>query len=366
MVQTITSKFKWVLDITAVETLLRKLQIRDEVINYVCRASREVAQAENLPEFFEFCGSWQEHVKQQTADNYSPRWQVLAIVSSFPEVIENHRARGVSWEITRATLADFQRDTRIDNATEKLWKFNRLSWMCNHVSGNLFEIGRLQYIPEKFGYKFRIYKNSESGEIISLALPGLHCTSQGLLCDDATAFETILEENEEGIVGHPVLANGIISSIVQKIPATSKVLLDADSTVAIIHIPSGSKLDRADCCQSLRDASDFFKKYFPDIQIRAFCTCTWLLDPELRKILPADSNIASFGALFLPLTITNANDGQLRERVFDNAEWEQSKAENSLQKAILNHHKNGGEFRSAAGFILPEEIESYSLQNVTA
>lgn len=358
MVQTIASQFNWVLDIEVMESLLRRLQICDGVIDYVMDALHQVKQSDCLSEFFEFCSSWQEHAKQNTADDYSPQWQALAVISSFPEAIKGHRARAIPWEITRATLADFQRDARGDYGTGSAWEFNRISWMTNHVGGRFFEIGRLQYIPGKFGNKFRVYQNDENGEIISFALPGIKCTPQGWPQDDATAFETILEETDDGIVGHPTLANSAISSSIQKIPAASKLLLDANSTVAIIHIPSGGKLTRANCCQSLQDANGFFEKYFPEIQIHGFCTGTWLLDPELRKVLPSDSNIVSFGALFHLLTSTNANDRQLLERAFGSAEWSQCKANNSLQKAILNHHNSGGEFRSTAGFILSEEINS--------
>ncbi|MEO6906468.1 MAG: acyltransferase domain-containing protein [Abditibacteriaceae bacterium] len=355
MVQKQFSKFDWVLNIDVVETLLRQLQIRDEVIDYVCVASRQVAQSDDSSAFFEFCNSWQAHTTHQTVENFPAKWQALAVVASFPEAMEKHRTRTIPWEVTKATLADFQRDARGEHGAKHAWEFHRLSWMRNHISGNFFEIGRLQYIPGKFGYKFRVYGDSESGKIISFALPGLKCTQQGWPCDDATAFETALEETDEGFVGFPALANGAISSTAKQIPADSKVLLNGDSTVAIIHIPSGGRLDRDDCCQSLHDAKDFFEKYFAEIQIDAFCTATWLLDPELGKVLP-DSNIADFGQLFHPLALKNGNDHQLRERVFGDAEWDQCSAENSLQRAILNHHKNGGEFRSTAGFILSEEI----------
>lgn len=356
------SQFEWIFNVEVVEALLRQLQIRDEVVEYVVEALLQVAQSDALLEYFEFCNSWQSH--SQTAGDYPPGWQALAVISSFPKAMEKHRVRGIPWEITRATLADFQRDARGDYGCGKAWEFNRLSWMRNHVSGNFFEIGRLQYIPGKFGYPFRVYLNSKNGEVISFALPGLKCTWQGWPCDGATAFETILEESSEGILGNPALANGAISSSVLQIPAGSKILLDVDSTVGQIHIPSGGKLDRDDCCHSLHDAKNFFQKYFPEIQIQAFCTATWLLDPELAKVLPS-SNVASFGQLFHSLALINGNDRQLRERVFGDAEWDQCKAENSLQKAILNQHKNGGEFRSTAGFILPQEIESFQYEFAT-
>ncbi len=363
MNQTTLTQFNWILDIDFVGKLLRELGFRENIIAYVNKASREVAQSSDRSGFFEFCNSWQEHAKQQTAGDYPPGWQALAVISSFPKAIEDHRKRGVSWEITRATLADFQRDARGEHEPKHAWEFNRLSWMRNHVSGKFFEIGRLQYVLGTFGYMFRVYQHSENGEIISFALPGLKCTSQGWPCDGATAFETILEEKNDGIVGHSTLANGAINSTTQRIPSDSKVLLDADSTVASIHIPSGGKLDRAACCQSLQEAKNFFEKYFPETRINAFCTATWLLDPELGKVLSPDSNVAAFGRLFHPLASVNGNDRQLLERVFGSTEWDQCKTENSLQKAIINHHNNGGEFRSTAGFILPEEISTFDTIN---
>ena len=359
MVDTNLLKPGWVLDIAAVEAFLRALGIRADVIDYVKEASRQVGRSDDLLAFSAFCDSWQEHAQQKTAAKFPEQWQALAVLSSYPEAIEKHRQRGIPWEITRATLADFQRDARGEYGSDD-WKFNRISWMRNHVSGTFFEIGRLQYVLGTFGYKFRIYRNN--GEIISLALPGIKCTARGWMSEEDAAFETVLEDTNSGIIGHPALPNGAISPAVHTIPAASKVLLDADSTVAQIHIPSSGKLDRATCCQSLQSAKVFFEKYFPEVQIHTYCTGTWILDAELQKVLP-HSNIADFGRLFHLLTTTNANDRQLRERVFGDAEWHECSAENSLQKAILDHHRNGGEFRSTAGFILPEEIAAFDTIN---
>src|SRR5690606_25177885 len=111
--------------------------------------------------------------------------------------------------------------------------------------------------------------NSETDEVISLALPGIKCTARGWMSEEDAAFETVLEETNNGIIGHPALPHGAISAAVHTIPAASKVLLDADSTVAQIHIPSSGKLDRATCCQSLQSAKAFFQKYFPEETINA-------------------------------------------------------------------------------------------------
>lgn len=231
--------------------------------------------------------------------------------------------------------------------------------MRNHLGGRFFEIGRLQYIPEPFGYKFKVFENSETRNIIALALPGLQCTADGWITDKEGDFETILEESVDGIVGNAARQNGSVNPLTVTLPPLTKVLLDDTCTVANIHIPTGNKLTLESYCQSLKEAKLFFEKCFPELRVAGFCTGTWLLDPELGKVLLPQSNIISFGRLFHLLSVTNANDHQLRERVFDNASWQDCKAVNSLQKAVLDHHHRGGEFRNTAGFILPKESEPF-------
>jgi hypothetical protein len=359
MNNTSEAKADWILDVAAVEALLRKLQFREEIIDYVRQTLRRITQSDNLPEFLEFCDSWSERIAQQPA-GYPAGWQALAAISSFPRAMEQHRARGVPWEITRATLVDFQRDARGEHATESSWSFHRLSWMRNHVSGKFFELGRLQYVIGTFGHSFRVYRDQETGEIIPLALPGRHCTGDGWIEDDAAAFTTHLEKREDGIYGYAASPeDGSVIPTLKRIAPESPVLIDDQSIVAHTHIPSGQKLDRDKCCESLRMAKAFFPKYFPEMNVRAFCTSTWLLDRELAKVLPPGSNIVLFGNLFRPIALRNGDDKQLLQRVFSEAAtWENCVAKNSLQNAVCKHHRKGGKFRSTAGFILMEDIRA--------
>jgi hypothetical protein len=94
------------------------------------------------------------------------------------------------------------------------------------------------------------------------------------------------------------------------------------------------------------------------VKLRGYVTATWLLDRELARVLPPHSNIAAFGRLFRPLPLNNGDDKQLLERAFGrDASWENCRAETSLQQAVLEHHRNGGQFRMTAGFILAEDVE---------
>lgn len=349
---------EWIFDTAAIETLLTKLCFRENVIGYVCEAARQVSHSEDTTEFLSFCKSWQGKVKQQPMQECSSQWQTLAVISAFPETIKNHRARGVPWEITVATLLDFQRRLDENQARQGKWQFHNLGWMSNHVSGRFFEIGRLQYILATFGYPFRVYRDSNTNEVVALALKEVKCTTDGWRQDDADGFTTHLEERTDGIIGHPVSPkDGSVASTPITIAPDSQVLLDDHSEIVQIHIPWGGKLTHESCVDSLKEAKTFFEKYFSSISVQAFCTGTWLIDPELRKVLLPTSNIVAFGNLFRPLASRNGNDHQLIERVFNKKLWKDCVAENSLQKAVLEHHQNGGQFRHTSGYILPEDIE---------
>jgi hypothetical protein len=353
------SGFDWIFKTALVEKLLQELGFRSKVVDSVCQASNRVAQSDDSAKLLEFCGSWQERLRQEPTAFFPCDWQALAAVSAFPRAMEKHRERGIPWQITQATLLDFQRRFDESLAREGRWEFHSLGWIRNHVGGNFFEIGRLQYIPGAFGYAFRVYRDLKNNAVVPLALPGLHCTPDGWPCVDANGFVTSLDEREDGIFGYPATANGSIAPEPVVLAPGSPRLLDEDSTVVYIHIPWGGKLERAACVASLQAAKSFFEKHFPELPVRAFCTATWLLDPELSRVLPACSNIVSFGRLFRPLAQRNATDRQILERVFGKeACWENCTAQTSLQKAVLQHQRSGGQFRSTAGFILVEEIEA--------
>ena len=65
-----------------------------------------------------------------------------------------------------------------------------------------------------------------------------------------------------------------------------------------MHIPKGGRLDTESCEASIREAVEFFEKYFAD-KPYSYLTChSWLLDGELKKHLPEGSNILAFAARF--------------------------------------------------------------------
>ena len=93
------------------------------------------------------------------------------------------------------------------------------------------------------------------------------------------------------------------------------VLKPGDQTLEF-HIPGGEPLDQAACGESFRRSLKFFAKYFPEITPRAIYVGTWLLDPQLREMLPAMSNLVRFQReMYLyPVDYGAAGERQVRDR----------------------------------------------------
>lgn len=65
-----------------------------------------------------------------------------------------------------------------------------------------------------------------------------------------------------------------------------------------VHIPEGEKLDIDTCERDFTKAPDFFKRHFPNEQYDCFTCLSWLLSSVYGEILPQESNIVRFHALW--------------------------------------------------------------------
>ncbi len=75
-----------------------------------------------------------------------------------------------------------------------------------------------------------------------------------------------------------------------------------------VHIPAGDPLDIEKCNESFAMAREFFAKYFPDMEYSWFSCFSWLLDDTLQQILPPESNILKFAAMFQIVEKKKADD----------------------------------------------------------
>jgi len=291
-------------------------------------------------------------IKPQIPDH--PLFPALAMIAGFPRTRALHQARGIPEAVTRATLCDLERSLEAYRDEHGVWGFDNAPWLRHHLTGGLFELGRLQYQPGTMGMPYRVYRHRGDASLIALASDQVSCTSEGLPQRDANGFCCGLILGEHEATGHPLLSeSGRISSRPVAIPLSQyELIAEPTARLLFVHIPKGERLTMADCDESLRLAEAFFSQYFPEMDWQGYGCISWLLDPELRKCLPASSNILAFASRFFPLAIPNATGNQILERVLGaGADPATFKPSNSLQKAVVEHVMAGGVFRTTGGFI---------------
>lgn len=116
--------------------------------------------------------------------------------------------------------------------------------------------------------------------------------------------------------------------------------------VLSVHIPAGEPLNIAAVKESFLKAPQFFKDYFNESFDYFYCH-SWLVSPELKSILPAESGIIQFQSMFNVCEVDNGR--QAEERVFgflaDNpAEYPEKTSLQRKMKAELaagNHFGRG-------------------------
>lgn len=116
----------------------------------------------------------------------------------------------------------------------------------------------------------------------------------------------------------------------------------AGTRILEIHIPAGEPLTLEDVLDSIKQAPSFFKTYF-GIEYSLFHCHSWLLSPDLNKLLPGHSRIIQFQKLFAVYKTDN-NMRQAEERVFgfcsdDPIEYpENTSLQRTLKQYLLAGH----------------------------
>ena len=135
--------------------------------------------------------------------------------------------------------------------------------------------------------------------------------------------------------------------------ADGKVILSAGDPVINLHIPAAGPMDIAECGKSMRRMAEFFALHRPDYQWKGFLCESWLLDLQLRPMLPPDSNILKFQGLGHNYIIQESDD--IIFRIFGYDDPAAMTDPTGLQRQVWEFICSGNHFRSS-GMFLPRHI----------
>ncbi len=220
---------------------------------------------------------------------------VYVLLAALPDVREYHRRHGIPERISRLTLADLGRAMARHRRRHGTPGLDLATWLALHFRGTLYQLGRLQFQRDRL--------NEVLGRAVAEA---------GLPCGP----------------GDPALN---------------------------IHIPRFyGPLSPTACDDSLRQAGRFFAQHFPQERY-AVATChSWLLDEQLARYLPAESNILRFQRRFRIAHVPQAPDdeeilGHVFVRVPDRLD--ELPHRTTLDRAMVDHLRTGGHWYGVSGWL---------------
>ncbi|MGW4564354.1 acyltransferase domain-containing protein [Streptomyces sp. NPDC004561] len=228
---------------------------------------------------------------------------VYVFLAALPTTLARHRERGIPAEVSRRTLADLGRNMATHRRRRGTAGLEAPGWLVHHFRGELYQLGRLQFERARHGQR-------TSAVIAAAGLgvaPGTPCLN--------------------------------------------------------LHIPDfNGPLTPSACDRSLALAQDFFALHFPEERPSAALCHSWLLDPQLRRYLPADSNILRFQDRFrVAREDTEPADTEPVRFVFGDPDLPVAELprRTTVERAVGDHLRAGGHWFVGHGwFPLPWAAES--------
>ena len=126
----------------------------------------------------------------------------------------------------------------------------------------------------------------------------------------------------------------------------------ADGTLSIhLHIPSDADLSESSVDTSLREAEEFFRRYYPVYGGAEYVCGSWLLSPALGKLLPEGSHILAFQRRFV-IDRVNEEERSCMRWLFqspEDAPVSDLPERTRLQRAAKAYLLDGGKIGSGRG-----------------
>ncbi|MDQ3699979.1 MAG: acyltransferase domain-containing protein [Chloroflexota bacterium] len=293
-------------------------------------------------------------------------YYLLVLLSGVPRLRELYRQHDIPPAVARDTLHDLERWLRHHRSEHGAWGLapRALTWLRNHMQGQLFQLGRLQHQLNEFQCDARVYRHRADGTVVALSDNGIRYRADGQydgaggVFDAEGAWTATLSVDSAAVAGFPVSPRGYVVQREAHLPlAAWKEVLAPGDPVLQLHIPDGSPMDYAACGDSFRQALDFFPRHFPAHRFRAFACSSWLLDAQLQVLLPPSSNLVKFQREMYVLPAPGDGRSTL-STVFDGVPEDLGRAsqETTLQRALAAHLIGGGHARSGRCFLLRDDL----------
>lgn len=196
-------------------------------------------------------------------------WFLALALAQIPAAEARHAERGIDPAITRATMADvavwvrhFAKQIGAHGITIEI-----LDWAQRYLRGELLRIGSLQFDLMPFASPVRVHRHRATRALAATDLEG---RSIDLRTGEVTSSKIDVEGWELALApGTPTLD---------------------------MHVPADSFLSLRRIGKSIHEAVHLFARLSPDVEPAGISGEAWILDPQVRDLLPRNAGIHALQA----------------------------------------------------------------------
>jgi len=301
---------------------------------------------------------------------------LLVLLSNWPQVRALHRAHGIPADVVADTLGYVL--SRINSYRGRKGAYgleaHGVGWVRHHLSGEIYRLGRLQFVPTKFPPVCAAYRHRRNGLVAALAAEGIEFRADGQkngaggVTEREGVWKSALVVRADVVVGNPIdpVAGKALREVVALPTAEWEESLKPGDPILETHIPGTDPLTPERCAESIHRAAEFFPRHFPENPApRAFICGSWLMDPQLEPYLRPDSNIVNFLRQFYLYPVDCDGWSGLRtafkidlphDATYAALDLAHLPQDNSLRRGMVAHIRAGGRWRAGGGFILIADL----------
>lgn len=283
----------------------------------------------------------------------------LLLAIGFPAALKAvHVRRGYPEDVTAETVQQVRcfygnhlRGRRLPGVYAR-----QLTWLRTYVDDPYVRLGRFEFQLTTLAAPVIAWRHRD-GAITAFAEHGLGLDAEGLCppggASGAGGWTAQFTEEPAFVQGHRITVDGRAERTATRLERGAwQPFLRRGDTILSLHIPAGGGMDLTACADSFRRAAAFFPRHHPESPPSAIWCSTWFLDPQLRRLLPADANPLRLQRCLQLHPVPPWGDGGLWfVFLMDTADPERLPRDTSLQRALAGFLAAGGRWRGGAGFL---------------
>ncbi len=204
--------------------------------------------------------------------NFAPTLAMMANWVHTQEVLDTREVEEAVAARIRSKLESFLQDHE-ENFGYPATAAMFFSWAVHYLRPDLYPIGALEFEVTTMAENETVYRHRETGGAVWLLNP---------------------TQTDAGYTGTVYRRGGQTADPVTLPREAYTLWVAPGEDILSVHIPKGTDLSAESCARTYREARDFFARHYPDKAFKAFYCRSWLMDPDLEKLLSPGSRIASF------------------------------------------------------------------------